>query len=135
MFAWIDTFKSLLFWLLNVSVAMCLAVISFWCFAECFFLIRMGERRFCLLKQDRLFLLLKTFFSLPNSMKMFSGFTQLTFTCSKSTINTKKKLERRSKLKIKTPERRHWRDSDVFIVIFKDISHLFPVFPLSTWKK
>ena len=33
---------------------------------------------------------------------------QLTFTCSKSTIETLKKCEICSKLTIKTPERRQW---------------------------
>ena len=37
-----------------------------------------------------------------------------------------------SKLTIKTPERRHWRRSRVFIVNFKHISHLVLVFLLLT---
>ena len=36
---------------------------------------------------------------------------QLTFTCSKSTIETLKECEICSKLTIKTPERRHWNKS------------------------
>ena len=36
---------------------------------------------------------------------------------------------------IKTPERRHWRRSDVFIVNFEHISHLFLVFALLTLNK
>ena len=43
--------------------------------------------------------------------------TQLTFTCSYSRIwALKKRFEICSKLTIKTPERRHWRLSGVFIV-------------------
>ena len=37
-----------------------------------------------------------------------------------------------SKLTIKTPERRHWRRSGVFIVDFEHISHFFLVFLLLT---
>ena len=37
-----------------------------------------------------------------------------------------------SKLKIKTPERRHWRRSGVFIVNFEHISHLILMFLLLT---
>ena len=37
-----------------------------------------------------------------------------------------------SKLTIKTPERHHWRSSDVFIVNFERISHLLLVFLLLT---
>ena len=37
-----------------------------------------------------------------------------------------------SKLTIKTPERRHWRCSGVFIVNFEHISHLALVFLLLT---
>ena len=48
---------------------------------------------------------------------------QLTFTCSKSTIETlEKKWEICSKLTIKT-----WRRSDVFVINFEHISHLFSV--------
>ena len=42
--------------------------------------------------------------------------------------NTRAKYEICSKLTIKTPERRHWRRSGVFIVNFEHISHLVPVF-------
>ena len=37
-----------------------------------------------------------------------------------------------SKLTIKTPKRRHWRRSGVFIVNFENISHLVLVFLLLT---
>ena len=37
-----------------------------------------------------------------------------------------------SKSKIETPERRHWRRSDVFIVNFEHISHLVLMFLLLT---
>ena len=47
----------------------------------------------------------------------------------------KKKCERCSKLTIKTPIRRQWRRSGVFIVNFKHISHLFLLFVLFTLSK
>ena len=42
--------------------------------------------------------------------------------------NTRKRCETCSKLTIKTPERRHWRRSGVFIVNFEHISHLGFIF-------
>ena len=45
----------------------------------------------------------------------------------------RKKCEICSKLTIKTPERRQWRRSSVFIINFERISHLFLVFLLLTW--
>ena len=39
------------------------------------------------------------------------------------------------KLTMKTPERRHWRRSDVFIFIFEHISRNVLLFPLLTWNK
>ena len=42
--------------------------------------------------------------------------------------STRTRCEICSKLTIKTPERRHWRRSDVFIVNFEHISHLVLVF-------
>ena len=39
--------------------------------------------------------------------------------------NTRKRCEICSKLTIKTPERRHWRRSAVFLVYSEPISHLF----------
>ena len=47
--------------------------------------------------------------------------------------NTRKRCKICSKLTIKTPERRQWRRSDVFIVNFEHISHLFLVFLLLLW--
>ena len=44
--------------------------------------------------------------------------------------NTRDKYEICSKLAIKTPERRHWRPSDVFIDNFEHISYLFLVLPV-----
>ena len=44
--------------------------------------------------------------------------------------NTRKRCEISSKLTIKTPERRQWRRSDVFIVNSEHISYLFRVFLL-----
>ena len=46
--------------------------------------------------------------------------------------NTRTRCEICSKLTIKTPERRHWRRSGVFIVNFEHISHLVLVFLLLT---
>ena len=46
--------------------------------------------------------------------------------------NTRRRCEICLKLTIKTPERRHWRRSGVFIVNFKHISHLLLVFLLLT---
>ena len=46
--------------------------------------------------------------------------------------NTRTRCEICSKQTIKTPERRHWRRSGVFIVKFEHISHLFLVFLLLT---
>ena len=55
-----------------------------------------------------------------------SAKTQLTFTCSKLTIETLKKgCEIWLKLTIKTPERRQWRRSGVFIVNFEYNLHPF----------
>ena len=42
--------------------------------------------------------------------------------------NTRTKCGICSKLTLKTPEQRHWRRSDAFIVIFEHISHLVLVF-------
>ena len=49
-----------------------------------------------------------------------------------SNRNTRTRCEICSKLTIKTPERRLWRRSGVFIVNFKHISHLILVFRLLT---
>ena len=49
--------------------------------------------------------------------------------------NTRKRCEICSKLIIKTPERRQWRFSGVFIVNFEYISHFFLVFLLSSLNK
>ena len=46
--------------------------------------------------------------------------------------NTGKRCEIRPKLTLKTPERRHWRRSGVFMVNFEHTSHLFLVFLLLT---
>ena len=49
--------------------------------------------------------------------------------------NTRTRCEICSKLTIKTPERRQWRLSDIFIVKFEYISHLVVVFLLLTLSK
>ena len=46
--------------------------------------------------------------------------------------NTRTKCEICSKLTIKTPERRHWRRSGVFIINLEHISHLVLMFLLLT---
>ena len=64
-------------------------------------------------------------------MLSFDGYyyTQLIFTCSKSTIEAlEKRCEIFLKLTIKTPERRQRHRSGVFMVNFENISHLFLVF-------
>ena len=60
--------------------------------------------------------------------------SHLTFTCSKSIIETPEKGVKyvHSKLTIKTPERGQWRRSGVFTVNFEYISHLFLEFTLLT---
>ena len=58
-------------------------------------------------------------------IKIFLVFViQLTFTCLKLAIETRKEHEICAKL-IKTPKRRHWRRSGVFIVNFEHILHIF----------
>ena len=47
--------------------------------------------------------------------------------------NSRTRCEICSMLIIKTPERRHWRRSGVFIVNFEHIAHLVLVFLLSFW--
>ena len=49
--------------------------------------------------------------------------------------NTRKRCEICSKLTIKTPERRQWRRSGVFIVNFEHILHLILVFLLLALNK
>ena len=55
---------------------------------------------------------------------------QQAITCSKNNRNTRTRCEIWSKLTIKTPGRRDWRRSGVFIVNFKHISHRVLVFLL-----
>ena len=47
-------------------------------------------------------------------------------------MNTRTRCKICSKLTIKTPERRHWRRSGVFIFNFERISHIILVFLLLT---
>ena len=49
--------------------------------------------------------------------------------------STRKRSEIFSKLTIKTPARRRWRRSGVFIVNFENISHPFPVLLLLNLNK
>ena len=46
--------------------------------------------------------------------------------------NTRTRCEICSKLTTKTPERRHWCHSGIFIVNFEHISHLVLVLPLAS---
>ena len=62
---------------------------------------------------------------------MLPELSQLEFISSKFTAE-ELRCEICSKLIIKTPERRQWRRSDVFIVNFENISHLLLVFLLLT---
>ena len=62
---------------------------------------------------------------------MLPELSQLEFTSSKLTIK-ELRCEICSKLIIRTPERRQWRRSDVFIVNFEYISHLLLVLLLLT---
>ena len=62
--------------------------------------------------------------------------TQLTFTCSKWTIeNLEKGVKYVQSQQIKTPEWCNWRRSGVFIVNFEHVSRLFLVFLLLTLNK
>ena len=49
--------------------------------------------------------------------------------------NIRKSCEISSKLTIKTPDRRHWRRTGVFIVDFEHISHLYVLFSFLTLNK
>ena len=60
-----------------------------------------------------------------------TGVCHSAVTCSKLAKETLEESEICSKL-IKTPERRQWRRSGVFIVNFEQISHLVLVFLLLT---
>ena len=66
-------------------------------------------------------------------MILLKHIIQLIFDCLKSTIETLEKVC--SKLTVKTPERRHWRRSGIFIVNFNHISHFFLEFLLLTLNK
>ena len=77
------------------------------------------------------FFCLKLKYRLRNKNQYFK--TQLTFTCE-STIETLQKLQYTLKVKIKTPDRRHWRPSGVFINL-EPILHLFLLFLLVTLNK
>ena len=66
---------------------------------------------------------------LLNTLSHIFSFTQQTFTCSKSTLET---LEG---VKYVQSYRRHRRHSSVFIANFEYISHLFLVFQLLTLNK
>ena len=52
-----------------------------------------------------------------------------------SNLNTKERWEISPKLTVKTPERRHWRLSGVFIVNFEHISRILQAFSLLTLNK
>ena len=58
----------------------------------------------------------------------FAFYTAGIYLIKISNGNTSKRCEICSKLTIKTPERRHWCCSGVFIVNFEHISHLVLVF-------
>ena len=59
--------------------------------------------------------------------------SQSAFTCSKLTIEALKQgVKYFIKLTMKTPERRHWRRSGVFIANFEHISHFALLFLVLT---
>ena len=60
--------------------------------------------------------------------RKYVGAPQLVFTWLKPTLQTLELCEICSKLTIKTLEWRQWRRSSVFIIIFKQISHIFWMF-------
>ena len=66
---------------------------------------------------------------------MLRVITKLTCACLNSTIDAKKRCEICSKLTIKTPERRQWRPSGIFIANSEHISLLFLVFLLLNLSK
>ena len=82
-----------------------------------------------------------TYFSMLLSMKQLLPRTWLFNIPAKIYLfkinnkNTRKRCEIYLKLKIKTPERRQWRRSGVFIVNYEHVSHLSLVFLLLTLNK
>ena len=66
-----------------------------------------------------------------NENVCFTVHTQLTYLLKFGNVNTEKRCEIRSKLAIKTPERRQGH-SCVFIANFELMSYLFVVFLLMT---
>ena len=57
------------------------------------------------------------------------NWNETAFTCSNSTMKKTTMCEIRSKLLIKTPERRHWRRSNVSIVNIEQILYIVLAFP------
>lgn len=83
----------------------------------------------------RLFYLQKWIHAFLLMIEMFcksrrKALSQPALACSKSTAKTSKQCLKYSKLAIKTPEQ-DWCHSSVFIVTFKQISHIVLVCPLS----
>ena len=72
----------------------------------------------------------------PKSMKLeFEYFTPIPvgiYLLKVNNRNTRTRREICSKLTLKTPERRHWRRSGIFIDNYEHISHLVLVFLLLT---
>ena len=103
-------------------------------FREFFIHWRIGFLRFCIVLLhwiSKNILISQFWFQLQGSISccvtsiFFKGPPQLTFTCSKTTIKTLQKVVKCLKLTIKTPERRHWRPSAVFVLNFEHISPCF----------
>ena len=72
---------------------------------------------------------------IPLAQLLFQFFTDFqagNYMFKVSNRNTKPRCEVCSELTIKTPERRQWLRSGVFIINFEHISHLALVFPLLT---
>ena len=76
--------------------------------------------------------LLSLYTSTSSFLTNFSSYPAGIYLPKVNNINTRTRCEICSKLTIKTPERRHWRRSGVFIVNFEYISHLVLVFLLLT---
>ena len=66
------------------------------------------------------------------ALKLMGTFPVKIYLLKVNNRDTTKRCKISSKLIIKTPERRHWRRSNVFIVNFEHNSHLFLTFLLLT---
>ena len=95
-----------------------------WCIWTCLFPGRAADNAISNILTCRLY-------SIPFSSQ-FRRFTSPAGICLVNTRNTRKRCEIFAKLTIKTPERRQWLRSGVFMVDFEHISHLVLVSQLWT---